>query len=621
MLVQIRTGITNKIAKVLMAMVIVSFIVWGFGDVVRGSNTNVVARVGEKAISTDEFQRQLKQEVSKIQGTDEKITYEHLKEQGINHLVLNNLINAKLLELFIHDLGLDISEERVKTLITTNPAFHSDEGKFDFRVFKSVIAHYNLNENEFKKIAKKEALMETLFATIFAIKPAPDILVDRLHRYVFEKRNLTVYSLSPTIGLGITDPSDEELKKYFEAHKSVFKNLEKRTFQLANVNLKDFLEKEHITPEQIEKFYNDNIDHYGEQEKRDVYNFIFDTEEKANNFYKELTETKDFNALLQEKKLSKEDALLTKLSKKDFEPKITDFVFSGKMEDISKPIKTVMGYHVMKIANIYPSKAKTLAQVSKEIETELKNSDAQRKLADLTQKIQDEISSGQTIDEIAKNNNLTITSFTDVANDKKTNLESYILDEVFKLYEDSDPEIITSTDSSGFAIAKIQKITPESDSTLEQSKKLALTSWRDNKQSELLQKRANDFAEGLKAGTSLNELTAKYGFKLDRNVEVTRAGEDATKLDDNRLPHELIADSFEKKLNQFTDSHQSFNKVYYVAKVDGITYPKADDKLNKDLIKNDIRTNFSTEISDQIFLYLKRKHKVEINKTLLEEMN
>ena len=104
MLKNLRGFSNTKLAGVLIAIIIVPFVFWGMGSVFSGGNTNNVAKINNKSISTQDFLQYVNQSRINLEYVKENIENNALEE------ILTGLVSNKLLEMEIESLNASFSE-------------------------------------------------------------------------------------------------------------------------------------------------------------------------------------------------------------------------------------------------------------------------------------------------------------------------------------------------------------------------------------------------------------------------------------------------------------------------------------------------------------------------------
>src|SRR5271166_6018125 len=126
-------GVVGKaIMTVVMGLIIVSFVIWGVGDMLRGFTSSTVASVGSETISEQDYhtayQRTLQQYQRRLR---QPFTNEQARAVGLDRQVLQELLSEAAINDESRKLGLNVSEEGLRAMIVSNPNFRDKSGAFD----------------------------------------------------------------------------------------------------------------------------------------------------------------------------------------------------------------------------------------------------------------------------------------------------------------------------------------------------------------------------------------------------------------------------------------------------------------------------------------------------------
>ncbi len=142
--------------KLAFGLIIVVFVFWGIGAV--QTPTAVVAKVNDQQITMREFQRAYGRQVAEIQNVIPNITQEQLASFNVAQNTLQQLIVAKLLEEESERTGIDISAASLRDSITSFPNFQNEDGKFDKNIYAKVLEESGQSIAEFESSIRQELL-------------------------------------------------------------------------------------------------------------------------------------------------------------------------------------------------------------------------------------------------------------------------------------------------------------------------------------------------------------------------------------------------------------------------------------------------------------------------------
>jgi len=162
MLRGLRNASSNWLGKAVMAAVVgflvISFAIWGIGDIFRGFGRSTVAKIGRTEISVEQFRNLYNdrlQQYSRQAGR--AIGPEQARQLGLDRLVIGQIVSEILLDERARVLGLALSDAEVAKQITADPAFQGLNGQFDRARFEQVIRNAGFTEPRFVAEQRREA--------------------------------------------------------------------------------------------------------------------------------------------------------------------------------------------------------------------------------------------------------------------------------------------------------------------------------------------------------------------------------------------------------------------------------------------------------------------------------
>ena len=179
MLSSFRKFSNTKIAGVLVGIIILPFVFWGMGGMFSSGNTNTIAKINNKNISTQEFIDYLNNS-----GIPKK-TIESNLDKNIVEELLSNLISSTLLDLEVKDYNLIISENTLFKKIKNNKNFLDENGNFQRIKYEKFLLENNQSAPQFEQRLKRRELQRNLFDYIGAGTVSPQFLINKL----FEDEN------------------------------------------------------------------------------------------------------------------------------------------------------------------------------------------------------------------------------------------------------------------------------------------------------------------------------------------------------------------------------------------------------------------------------------------------
>jgi peptidyl-prolyl cis-trans isomerase D len=422
MLQRIRDGLHSKkwLAWLALFPIAAIFIFWGGSNSLdfSGSSRQDAATVdGEEipAIEATKAWSQTQARWSQQFGTD--IPPE--QRARIQDSILEQLVLQKLLENRLDEEHFHVSEARVLAEIQNIPAFKGADGKYDPSLAKQLLQSNGISELEFFRDQRKQLLLNQLQAGIgnsFFLTKAEQ---QRLANLEGEEREVEYAQFKAEQFAGSDPIDDAAIKAYNDKNGDHFMTTESVSLEYAELRLEQLASQVAPTEADLRKVYEENRANYVLDERRRARHILIPlngdddagARKQAESVLAEARAGKDFAELA--KQYSKDSTAsdggeLGFVQKKDFPGPFGDALFSMKVGDITGPVKSQFGYHLIKLEEIQAGEAKPFEAVRGELDAQYR----QDKSAEIFSERQDQIGAllekGENdLDKIAKDLDLT----------------------------------------------------------------------------------------------------------------------------------------------------------------------------------------------------------------------
>ena len=206
----------TKFAGLLVFIMIIPFVFWGMGGMFSSGNTNNVAKINNKNISTQDFINHINQS-----NIPEQTIRENLDKNIIEEL-LSTLVSTTLLDLEVKDFNILISENTLFKMIKSNQNFHDDNGNFERIKYEKFLLENNQSAPGFEARLRNRELQKSLFDFVGAGTVSPNFLVKKL--YNDENRNLEIEFIDLSVFYKKKSAiTDQELENFVSENKDNLK--------------------------------------------------------------------------------------------------------------------------------------------------------------------------------------------------------------------------------------------------------------------------------------------------------------------------------------------------------------------------------------------------------------
>ncbi len=415
MLQRIRDGLQGTFAKVVLGAVAATFILWGGAGSLdlTGVGANVAAEVNGDEIPASEASRawtDTQQRFSQQFGTE----VPEDRKAEIQARIIDNLVLRKVIEQRLEEQHYRVGDEAVFKEWRSYPQFQTD-GQFDPSKMAIALQNINRTEREFFRDTKTDLLSSQLQQGIGASYFLTRAEQQRLSNLENEEREVQYLQLPAEKYVG-SEPVDEAaIKAYYDKNGDRFMSSEYVALEFAELRLEQLAAQVVPTDVDLQKLYDDNRAMFVREESRRARHIVIGLNEgddeaaalkRAETVVAEARSGKDFAALARQYSTdpSKDQGGdLGFVTRQQFEGPIGDALFAMKVGEVSAPVKSQYGYHILKLEEIQPTQERPFAEVRAELDSQYRQERAAELFGERQDQIQAQIEKGATdIDQVAK---------------------------------------------------------------------------------------------------------------------------------------------------------------------------------------------------------------------------
>jgi peptidyl-prolyl cis-trans isomerase D len=529
MLQGFRAGSRNLATKivlfVLMGLLIISFAFWGIGDIFRGFGAQTVAKVGSTEIRVDEYRRAFNDRLQEIgRQINRPFTPDQARALGIDRQVLSELISEAALNEKTRSLGIAVTDQIVRERVMNFAGFKGPDGNFDPIRYQTLLRNNNYTEATFLAAEKRLTARLQLLSALGGEVVPPKVLTDAFWRLQSETRSIEYLRLTPEQAGTVAAPSEDDLKKYFEANKAAFRAPELRSLRILYLTPASIVKDITISDDHVQKAYETVKARLTVPERRQIEQISFPNADAAKAASDRIVAGEKLEEVA--KSLNLTLVSLGNLGRPDIlDAAIAEAAFALEAGGVSQPVAGRFGPVIVRVVKIEPQRVPSLDEVSKSLRDDLALREAVTRVQGLHDKIEDERGAGLTLEEIAKKLKLTLTTVDAVDRSGRNadgapvqNLPSQeaLLSGAFAAQKNVETDAIELREQRSTVWYEVADIKPSRERTFDEARASIETRWK---------------AE--QAGKKLNELAAEIQKKLDEGAsfEAAAPGLKAEKAD------------------------------------------------------------------------------------------
>ncbi|KIL99523.1 Peptidyl-prolyl cis-trans isomerase PpiD [Paramagnetospirillum magnetotacticum MS-1] len=531
----------------LFALLALSFVAWGAGDVVRGGvGRSPAIEIGHTSMSATEVMGEFKREVERLQPLfGGKLTPEDARKMGMLDRTIDSLIARTLIDEAARSLGLAATDETILRRVASNPAFKGPTGQFERDIFRSRLARVGHTEDSFMKAERTNMVRNQMVETVAAGISAPQALTNPLLAWREERRVAETFVIRDESTPLPAAPDAASLDAYYKDNLSRFMAPEYRALTVLLLRPADVANAIDIDEEMVRETYQQRIEEFSTPERRTVSQIVFDESSAAAKATDMVTGGKDLAAVA--KALNTDIIELGIVEKNDLPEGLAEAVFKLRAGATGQPVKTALGWHVVKVTQVQPGRTRSFDEVKVQLEQDMRKEKATDGLSELANRVEDALGGGATLEEAAKRHNLKTMKIAAVdaqgrgANGKPVAdlpKSDQFLDVAFHTDQNTESPL-TEVPNNGYFLLRVDGVTAPAPRPLADIKADVVATWQAERRQEQARDKALKLADRIKAGESASQVAQSAGAKLETSKPFIREpGEGSS------LPPTIIAELF-----------------------------------------------------------------------------
>lgn len=595
------------LSKFILILTALSFMsLFGVSGYIMGANKNKpVIKVDDITISQSEFAVLFEQEQQMARNLfgDNLQINDEIRNAMLQGLVQRELTNA-IMQRTAQKYHIVISDELVRKIIYSQAEFLDSNGNFSLDRLRRVLSASGWTEQKYINSLKKDIIKQQIVQNPVANVNVPKIMAEKLARVENQQKVFKYITIDPSKLKIDRKISKEEMEQYYEDFNSNFIEPEKRDVSFIVLSLDDMAAQYMPEDIDVEAYYQDNIEQFEVPETRKVLQMAFEKKEDADKAMSELKAGKDFYTVASD--VAQQSKTLTELgyvSKDMLIADMADEVFAAKIGDITGPVKSDMGWHIMKVTDTKAGSKMNKAEARKKIIATLRKERAYDEAYRVSSQIEDQIGGGASLEDVAKEMKTKIFEVKGLSEDGKAAKGPVLHNDILKStdfvdaafsYNVNEVSQVIETDE-GFALVRVDGIEDAHPIAMEKVAGDIEKMWEVNERSAIAQEIVNDVMHDLENGDSIDEIAQRFSLNLKTTKPLHRS--------DNfeGLSQPSMIELFQERLGSPKLITQGDNKMIVVAsKIIGASEKPSEAVLDgvKRRAKIDLAQDFASQLVD-----------------------
>jgi len=403
MLEIMRKNASSLLIKIIFVVIVIVFIFWGVGSFDQNPSDQVASVNGEP-ISFESYRYAYDNYVENLKSQyGSNLSQELLDMFQVPRQVVSSLVNRELLMQEAEKLNIKVTDMELANAIHSISAFQ-ESGIFNNQRYEVLLRRNNLTKETFEVDQRETMLINKLYAFITdGIKVSDGEILD-WYEWINASVDIDYVLFDPYSIEGI-EPTEEEMADFYDANSENYRTEPRVKVRYLVFRPDNYTDEAAVTDEDVQDYYDEHKSEFEKEKTVEARHILLSVDEdaapevveekrkKAEEILKMAKEGKDFAELAKEYSegaTRETGGLLGEFKKDDMVEPFSEAAFSMKEGEISDPVRTQFGWHLIKVEKVNEASVKPLEEVSKQIRKELKKEDAKEIAYDMADRAFDQ---------------------------------------------------------------------------------------------------------------------------------------------------------------------------------------------------------------------------------------
>ncbi len=388
----------RKIVQIILGLVILTFMFWGIQSY-RSGGANDAASVDGAKIAMSEFDLVLRQQQEDLrQQLGSRADQSMLDSPGFKLAVLERLIQRKLFTNDAEKVGIAVTDDQLISAIRAMTIFQKD-GAFSEERYQKLLQGQGLTAVRFESEVREDIAREQLLGAVAQDGFVAQASAMQFVKMIDQKRVVNLVSFTPEQYLKGQQVSEDEVAKYYKDHSGEFKVPEEVKVDYVVFSPETLQSGIAVSADEAKQYYDAHKSEFSIPEERSASHILIplakdatkaqidEAKDKADKIVAELRKSPGKFAELA-KKYSGDPGSAANGGNLGFFKQGTmvkpfdDAVFSMKPGEISEPVHSEFGFHVIRLDGIKPATTRTFAEAKDDIVQEIRKQQAGKKYSE-----------------------------------------------------------------------------------------------------------------------------------------------------------------------------------------------------------------------------------------------
>lgn len=630
MLTTIRSKASSIVSYVLIGLLCLSFALFGIQNYLGEPSDVTVATVGDQDIKKSAYENQVNSVTNlytQQYGRDvaQLITANNEFRAG----VLNDMMNNILLGEMISDFNYSASDKDLADYIVSQATFQNENGEFDQALYERVLSQNGVNVQSYEEGQRASvAINQIEQSNRFMNDYTPTKIEEALIRELNQERDIDFMTLP--FSSHTVEVSEQEVENYYNTNKENYLSPKRIKLDYVVMTREDIKKNISVTDEEVQNYYENNKSRYVKGEERTARHILVNASDdeasqaealqKALDIKQRIANGEDFAELA--RTLSDDSGSATRggdlgvVNRGVMVEPFENALLSLPLNEVSEPVKTQFGYHLIEVTNITPERGQAFDEVATQIKAQLIEEMTLVEFEDNVERMKNlSFENPDLLDPIAEDLDLTIQTTDFLEENSNDGIFQYEEIKAIALSDDFISDELNSdaivTSDSVYVIRKNQYEAPEIQA-LDTIKDTIFEQVEANKKRESLMILSQEIVDQLQSGKTWNDVLAQH------NAESTKAPIKKS-LASTDVEVAVVEEAFSHAVKEApVYGHTYANDDLIIYQINSVNVPESIEDINaedRESAMNLVREFKSRQSFEQFFETLRMNNNISINES------
>jgi peptidyl-prolyl cis-trans isomerase D len=514
----------------LMALLILSFAIFGMSDALGGGSTNNVVEAGDRVVSANDFKKLIDDNKQKWaeERNGQAVTNEELVAENVHVTIVEQLANQQSIGAWFDKLRIKPSPKLIVDQLAQQPQFvNPTTGKFDRDTYLQALSRFGVDQKTVEREVAADLANRQFITAALAGFQTPRVFATAEAAFSMQTRDFSYFYVTEKSITAPPAPTDAEINTFYQENLARLTSPELRQASIVILSVEQFLPGVQVNDADVRKAYEARLESARTPETRSFIQITAPDAKAANAISAALKSGQSPDAVA---KANKGTLLRLDRQTKAAVPdaKIADAAFAMKSGEVSGPIQGELSVAVIRMGDIHVGATPSFESMRAQIVEDLKRETAANKLNEASHKLADALAAGEEFNATAQKLGLKVEDLEWMTAEGRSQGQDYSrFPKIVKTVYDLQPGSTSDIQEFGqgqYFVVNLKAVRPAAAPPLEAVKPKLIEAWRAQKAVAAIEEKAEALAARLDKGESLATLAAEAASPLQTEKAVDRSG-------------------------------------------------------------------------------------------------